>query len=114
MDIESLKNEIKRREKANSFAPFPVYDTGDIEKLKNKLERSSVIRTMPVRNSFNDDPITYCKTCLSIAVKITSVDKQKVDYCSNCGNTDIGVSHISEWSDSFEDKHGYNYLKGKE
>lgn len=112
MNIDELKNEIKRRETANSYSPFPVYDTGDIMQLKVKLKKLNTMRNRD--ENPNNEPITYCKTCLSIAIKTTSVEEHEVDYCSNCGNTDIDQAHISEWSDWYEEKYGHNYLKGKE
>ena len=100
-----LRKEILRREHYNRFAPFPVYDTEVIADLK-KLEmmKSSIM---------NNEPITYCKTCLSIHIKTVELPETKqgnVDYCVPCGNTDLETVHLTEWEELYEDKYGNIFL----
>lgn len=109
MKHEKLINEIKRREYHNSMAPFPVYDTDIINDMK-KL--SEIVK----QQEFNNDPVSYCKTCLSIQIKTVEFPKgthgedRDVDYCVPCGNTEIETAHISEWEDLYEEKYGERFL----
>ena len=109
MRHDELINEIERREYYNKFAPFPVYDTEII----NDLKKLNMITSKDISNS---EPIHYCKTCLSIVIKTVEFEKgadgedREVDYCLDCGNTDIGCAHISEWEDLYEEKYGERFL----
>lgn len=110
MGHDKLINEIERREWYNSLAPFPPFDTEIITDLK-------ILQIMTEQNGYNDEPITYCKTCLSISIKTTTVkevgtDKEdrEVDYCIPCGNTDLGKAHVSEWEELYEEKYDEIFL----
>ena len=103
-----LRKEILRGEHYNRFAPFPVYDTEVIADLK-KLEmmKSSIM---------NNEPITYCKTCLSIHIKTVELPETKqgnVDYCVPCGITELEEAHIQQWEDLYEEKYGERFLTEK-
>ena len=111
-----LAREIERREYYNSMAPFPIYDTDIINDLKKFL-------MITKKENYNNVPVTYCKTCLSIAVKdVTfprsdsseSESEQKPDalvgYCVPCGNTDLGEVHITEWQEMYKERYGKDYL----
>jgi len=104
-----LIREIERREYYNLMAPFPVYDTEIINDMK-KL--SDIIK----QQEFNNEPICYCKSCLSIMVKTvkfpdTEGGKERdVDYCVPCGSTEIESSHVSEWEDMYEEKYGERFF----
>jgi hypothetical protein len=109
--IHDLGKEIARREYYNRMAPFPVYDTEIINDLK-KLEM------ITSKDNSNNEPITFCKTCLSILIKTTTMQDtgQEVDYCVACSNTDMDSTHITEWEDMYEEKYGERFLtslKGK-
>lgn len=43
-------------------------------------------------NDSSDENVFYCKRCLSLA--IIADDDDDVDYCNECGNTDIGEVSI--------------------
>lgn len=108
MRHDQIINEIERREYYNNLAPFPVYSTEIITDLK-KLEM------ITTKDSSNSEPITYCKTCLSIHIKTTTMEDtgQEVDYCVACSNTDMETTHISEWEDLYEEKYGERFLTSK-
>lgn len=93
--------EIKRREYYNSVSPFPVYDTEVIKDMK-KLDK------LAKKNDYNDVPVTYCKTCLSLRLKI--IDEPKVCYCGDCGNTEFGEETITKWEFLYEEKYGEKFL----
>lgn len=42
---------------------------------------------------YNDEPVFYCKNCLSLAIKSVS----SLDFCNDCGSTNIVEAHITEW-----------------
>jgi hypothetical protein len=46
------------------------------------------------KEDYNNIPVAYCKHCLSL--KIMAVDGN-LDYCDDCGCTDIGFVHINDW-----------------
>jgi hypothetical protein len=105
MNHEELIREIERREYYNELAPFPVYDTDIINDLKK-------LNMLTEKDNFNNEKITYCKTCLSIKIKtieLKDTDK-KVDYCIDCSNTPMGEAHISEWEDLYEERYGERFL----
>lgn len=105
--MKKLTKEIKRRETANEMAPFPVYDTGIINDLKD-------LNMITKKADYNNVPVTYCKTCLKLHIKETKVENKTVTYCIDCGNTDLDKAHISEWEDLYEEKYGERFLTKKE
>ena len=104
-----LINEIERREYYNTMAPFPVYDTEIINDLKK-------LNMLTEKDHHNNEPITFCKTCLSIMIKTVKFPKTEtgenrdVDYCVDCSNTDMAEAHISEWEDLYEERYGERFL----
>lgn len=58
--------------------------------------------------NYNDEPVFYCKTCLSLRVKTVDIDSN-LDYCDKCGSTDIGQAHIEEWKKLYKEKYGTNF-----
>ena len=92
---------IANMENTNWLAPFPLYSTEIIEDLK---ERNMITQ----KNDYNNVPVTYCKTCLSL--KIRHITNPSVDYCIPCGNVDLGEIHISEWDELYKEKYGENYI----
>ena len=63
-------------------------------------------------NSYNDEPVYYCKNCLSLCIKTVAVDSD-LDYCNDCGSTDIATAHIEEWKELYKQRYGFDYLKDK-
>lgn len=104
-----LQQEIERREFANSRAPFPIYDTEIIDDFKLREQMKS-------KADYDQEPVHYCKTCASIALKtvtIPSEDKGNTEivYCKKCGNTDIGeAKNIHEWDLIYQETHGEKFL----
>ena len=64
------------------------------------------------KDTSNNEPITFCKTCLSIHIKTVEFEDtdQAVDYCVACSNTDLETTHISEWEDMYEERYGERFL----
>ena len=112
MTPNEISKEIKRREYWNRGAPFPIYDTEVINDLKK-------LKMITTKDASNSEPIHYCKNCLSIVIKTIEFEKgedgedREVDYCLDCGNTDICSAHISEWEDMYEERYGERFLTKK-
>lgn len=56
--------------------------------------------------NFDDEPVHYCKYCLSLDNPETIDD---TEYCKYCGSTEFEDSLIEEWENKFEAK----YKQGK-
>lgn len=61
------------------------------------------------KEQYNDEPVFYCKNCLSLKVK-TVVVGSDLDFCDECGSTDIGQAHIGEWRRLYKERYGFDYL----
>lgn len=112
----NLAKEIEIREYYNSISPFPIYDTDIINDLKKFL-------MITKKENYNNVPVTYCKTCLSIHIKDVTFprsdssekeEEQKPDalvgYCVPCGNTDLAEAHVTEWEDMYKERYGDKFL----
>ena len=60
-------------------------------------------------NDYNDEPVFYCKDCLSLKIK-TVVEGLDLDYCDECGGTDIEQTHIEEWKKLYKKRYGFDFL----
>lgn len=47
---------------------------------------------MNTENEYNDEPVYYCRNCLSL--RILRVDGSKECYCDKCTSTHIGSTDI--------------------
>jgi hypothetical protein len=112
MNRKKLIVEIERRESQNQMAPFPFYDTEVI----NDLKKLNMITS---KEGYENDPVTYCKTCMSIHIKTIDFEKgpegeeRHVDYCVPCGNTDLGSVFLTEWEEMYAEKYGEKFLTKK-
>lgn len=67
------------------------------------------------KQDFNNVPVSYCTTCLSLAIVDVNLsskedDKPKLCYCNNCSNAEVAEAHISEWEEKYEARFGKKYL----
>lgn len=46
------------------------------------------------KEEYNNEPVIYCKQCLSLNIK--SID-DSIDYCDDCCCTDTASTNIFEW-----------------
>lgn len=58
---------------------------------------------------YNNIPVFYCKHCLSLKIK-TVVTGLNLDYCDECGSTDIDTTDIENWRNLYRDRYGFDYL----
>ena len=65
---------------------------------------------------YNAIPVFYCKHCLSLNIKTVdeSIDAEYLDFCANCGSTEIEKTDIHTWEKMYEQKYGKNFLTGEE
>ena len=61
------------------------------------------------KQEYNEDPVFYCKNCLSLKIKTVQVDSN-LDYCDECGSTDIAQTSIEEWRDIYKNRYGTDFL----
>lgn len=57
-------------------------------------------------NNYDEIPVYYCKECLSLGV----VSECGMEYCKDCGSTDIGTSKIDEWEQMYERRYGHKLV----
>lgn len=62
-----------------------------------------------IKKEYNDEPVYYCKDCLSIKIKSVIVGSD-LDFCDECGSTNIGIAHIEEWQKLYRERYGFDYI----
>lgn len=68
------------------------------------------IKEVYTTEEYNDEPVYYCKQCLSLKIKVVG----GFDFCDECGDTDIATAHIEEWEKLYEARYGHKFLEEKE
>jgi hypothetical protein len=61
------------------------------------------------KQEYNEEPVFYCKNCLSLKIKTVQVDSN-LDYCDECGSTDIAQTNIEEWRNTYKARYGTDFL----
>ena len=64
---------------------------------------------MEKSEEYNNEPVYYCKGCLSLKIK-TVMEGLNLDYCDECGCTDIDKTHINNWKNLYKNRYGFEYL----
>lgn len=64
------------------------------------------------KEQHNEEPVCYCETCLSLAVKELNGSKQ--DVCLDCGNTDFAEINIFEWEKLYVERYNETFLDKKQ
>lgn len=62
-----------------------------------------------MEENYNDIPVYYCRDCLSLKIG-SIVASQIVDYCMDCGSTNIDSTHINNWETLYEDKYKTKFI----
>ena len=57
---------------------------------------------------YNEEPVYYCKSCLSLAIQIIGEPEDEDSVCTHCNRTDIGQTDIFTWREMWKEKYG-NY-----
>ena len=59
---------------------------------------------------YNNEPVHYCKQCLSLKIKIVG----GFDFCDDCGSTNITTAHIDDWDRLYQERYGESFLESGE
>lgn len=63
----------------------------------------------PTKEDYNNIPVHFCKHCLSLRI----IGTDGLEYCDDCGSTDMAESHISDWEELYELRYNNNFLNPK-
>ena len=61
------------------------------------------------KEEYNQEPVFFCKSCHSLKIKTVAIGSD-LDYCDDCGSTDIDQTDINEWERVFEERFGFKYI----
>ena len=64
------------------------------------------LKDTQLNNPYNETPVHYCKSCLSLAIEIIGKPEDNDSVCTHCNRTDIGVTDIFTWRGMWKDKYG--------
>lgn len=67
------------------------------------MDKSSTTLT---KEECNDEPVVYCKHCLSLSIRVFG----GIDYCDKCGSTEMEESSIEDWDQLYQKKYNQKYL----
>ena len=67
-----------------------------MENLKSIREKALI------KASYNEEPVFYCKHCLSLKVRTYN---DIIDYCDDCGSTTIEKTNITSWEKMYKEKY---------
>ena len=65
------------------------------------------------KQSYEEEPVYYCKRCLSLNVRQMPMIVEQ-NYCGDCGTVDIGEASFEEWEEMYIEKYGHPYIDIKE
>ena len=58
---------------------------------------------------YDDEPVKYCTRCLSLKIKYeATID---VEYCGDCGCTDVIESTFDEWESKYTERYGHKLVE---
>lgn len=60
---------------------------------------------------YDSEPIVFCAKCFS--PKIKHEDALDIDYCGDCGCSEIREASVYEWEDLYENRYGHKYIVNK-
>jgi len=60
------------------------------------------------KESYDDEPVFYCKRCLSLNIKQMPIVEQ--DYCGDCGCAEVDTTDIHTWNTMYEEKYGHKHI----
>ena len=63
---------------------------------------------MENKEDYNNIPVYYCKRCLSLRVLTLT---ESMDYCDECGCTDIATTDINTWESLYLKKYNKPFNK---
>ena len=57
-------------------------------------------------NKYDEEPVFYCTKCLSLRIR----SALGMDYCDECGSSDIASCNIEEWERMFRERYKRSYI----
>lgn len=64
------------------------------------------------KSDYNNQPVYYCPRCLSLRI-MGVPGMEGLDYCDDCGSTQIEQSNIEDWQKKYRGRYGFDYLNNK-
>lgn len=58
---------------------------------------------------YEDDPVKYCPRCLSLKIKYEEF--RDLEYCGDCGCTDILETSFEDWEKKYERRYGHKFVE---
>ena len=87
-----------------------------VEEIENEMIYGKTEKVFnPSSSKYNDETVTYCTRCLSLAI-VNVDDPMRFGFscfCDNCTSTDTATGSIFEWEEMFKDKYGRTYINNK-
>ena len=73
------------------------------------------------KQEYNKVPVLTCKNCLSLKIKCEDATEEftegistdELQYCADCGGTDIVTMSFNRWQSLYEETTGLIYLELK-
>ena len=62
------------------------------------------------KKTYESEPVYYCNSCLSLRIKCEC----GVDYCDDCGSTDVIESQLETWKARYRKKYGSNFIRNRQ
>jgi hypothetical protein len=59
------------------------------------MSMSKELKESQWSSPYNDIPVYYCKSCLSLSIHVIGQREDNDSLCTHCNRTDIGQTHIS-------------------
>lgn len=64
-----------------------------------------------INKEYDKEKVYYCKKCLSLAIISTEREAESIDFCNDCGCTDIEeAENINVWEEMYEKRYGHKYV----
>lgn len=62
------------------------------------------------KETYNEEPVFYCTHCLSLRI-MGVPGMEDLNYCDDCGITEVAQTDIITWKQMYKDKYGFDYLE---
>ena len=57
---------------------------------------------------YNQEEVFFCAHCLSLKIRNAGQD---LDYCDECGSTEIEKTNIENWEEKYKSRYGHSFLE---
>ena len=75
-----------------------------------KTEENREFREL-VNAEYNEEPITFCKRCLSIRIRSeVNSNGDEICFCEECGSTKMAETNVFNWEHLYKETYGKIYL----